>query len=115
MLDLGVGVGAPIGTGALLGLMSDTAGVLFICSLNTGTKFIEYLILLFVYRRDLSLTLKDETNGDGVSGSASNTEKPLDQVGVLYLLFKLLLSFCGEHTVLLHSKVPQLNADFRKN
>lgn len=75
VLDLLVGVGAPIGTGALLGVMSntvrDTAGVLFICALNSGTKFAEYLVLLYVYRKDGTLAFKD---GGGGGGGHSDTQ-----------------------------------------
>lgn len=57
-MDLIVAVVAPFAVGALLDAIPDVSGIVFICLWNAVTKFIEYRILLHVYRKDADLRQK---------------------------------------------------------
>ena len=57
-IDLSVAILAPVGVGLLMTVVSDLAGIIFICSWNVLTVFAEYFLLLHVYRNDPDLPQK---------------------------------------------------------
>jgi len=54
-IDLTVAILAPVGVGLLMTVISDLAGIIFICMWNVVTVFAEYLLLYYVYSKDTDL------------------------------------------------------------
>lgn len=57
-IDLSCALLAPVGVGLLMTLVSNVAGIIFICSWNIISFFAEYYLLIMVYRSVPRLALK---------------------------------------------------------
>lgn len=74
-IDLSVAILAPVGVGLLMSVVSDLAGIVFICAWDVVTMIVEYLLLLFVYNRDSDLS-KKKTLERNTMITKSEREKP---------------------------------------